>query len=115
MMCCLLTQGVMATDLKGLGLLKQEGVFECHQTWLENQRQAEYSASEVMLRSGYNLGSLMTRYQGVNWLDTSKWDCNARLDPTQDGLYDGTSVNPLEVSKPIGRASQPREEHRPRA
>ena len=91
----------MATDLKGLRLLKQEGVFECHSTWLENQRHVEYQASEVMLRAGHNLASMMSRYKGVNFLDTSKWDCNGRLDPTQDGLYDGTSLNPLEVGWPL--------------
>ena len=35
-----MVQGVMATDLKGLGLLKQEGVLLCHHIRLQNQQKA---------------------------------------------------------------------------
>ena len=47
----LMVRGVMTTDLKVLGLLKQEGVFECHQTWRENQQQAfDRKCSRWLLR-----------------------------------------------------------------
>lgn len=39
----------------------------------------------------------MLRYQGVGWQDRSKWRCGAMVAPHQEGTYDGTSLNPLEV------------------
>jgi hypothetical protein len=30
------------------------------------------------LQAGYNLDSLMVRYQGIDWRDPAYWSCNAR-------------------------------------
>ena len=60
-------------------------------------RFAEFGSSGAVLNAQYNLDSLMLRYQGVNWRDEENWKCNAQLDPQQHDLYDGTSLNPLEV------------------
>lgn len=35
--------------------------------------------------------------QGLDWRDAGAHLCNAQLNPIQQGLYDGISVNPLEV------------------
>ena len=51
----------------------------------------------LLLQAGYNLDCLMLRYQGVEWQDRSKWRCGAMVAPHQEGTYDGTSLNPLEV------------------
>lgn len=40
----------------------------------------------------------MLRYQGVDWQDRSKWQCGSMVSPHQPNTYDGTSLNPLEVS-----------------
>ena len=42
-----------------------------------HHRYAEMGSSAVVLKAGYNLGSLMLRYQGVDWRDTANWGCNA--------------------------------------
>ena len=60
-------------------------------------RFAEFGSSAAVLNAQYNLDSLMLRYQGMNWRDEETWKCNAQLDPQQHDLYDGTSLNPLEV------------------
>jgi hypothetical protein len=52
---------------------------------------------DLLLQAGYNLDCLMLRYQGVEWQDRSKWRCGAMVAPHQEGTYDGTSLNPLEV------------------
>lgn len=53
--------------------------------------------SGLLVQAGYNLDCLMLRYQGVEWQDQSKWRCGAMVAPHQEGTYDGTSLNPLEV------------------
>ena len=39
----------------------------------------------------------MARYQGLDWREGSKWGCNAMIDPTLEGRYDGSSLQPYEV------------------
>ena len=34
-------------------------------------------SSAAILNAGYNIDSLMLRYQGVDWRDKSHWGCNA--------------------------------------
>lgn len=53
-----------------------------------------------MLNAGFSLDSLMLRYQGLDWREKGNWKCNAMLDPRREGLYDGASLNPLEVHGP---------------
>ena len=40
-------------------------------------RYAEMGSSASILRAGYNIDSLMLRYQGVDWRQTENWGCNA--------------------------------------
>lgn len=40
-------------------------------------RYAEMGSSASILRAGYNIDSLMARYQGVDWRQTENWGCNA--------------------------------------
>lgn len=62
------------------------------------QVQGEVAASAAILQAGYGLDCLMLRYQGVDWQDKTKWQCGNMISPHQEGTYDGTSLNPLEVS-----------------
>lgn len=57
----------------------------------------------AMLQAGHNLDCLMLRYEGVDWQDRSKWRCGAMVAPHQEGTYDGTSLNPLEVRHEYSR------------
>ena len=88
---------LMATDQVGLKLIQDAGCFECHPTWREAKVKGEAAASAAILQAGYNLDCLMLRYQNVNWQDSSKWRCGNMIAPHQEGTYDGTSLNPLEV------------------
>lgn len=89
---------VVATDQVGLQLLLDDpGALECHTHWLSGWRASEIGASEVMLRNGYNIGSLMLRYAGVDFRDRAKWACNQRVPPQLPQAYDGINLHPLEV------------------
>lgn len=90
---------VTATDQIGMGVLNstQPSVFHCFHDRLDILRFGVIGMSEAMLRNNYNIGSLMLKYQNVDFRDGSKWACNDRVDPHADGHYDGTSLNPLEV------------------
>lgn len=89
---------LMATDQVGLKLLQDAGSFECYPTWREAKVKGEVAASAAILNGGYNLDCLMLRYQDIDWKDNSKWRCGNMIAPHQEGTYDGTSLNPLEVS-----------------
>lgn len=91
----------MATDHVGLKILQgtpfASGVFSCHQNWLVAVRWSEMGASEAILKTGFNLGSLMARYAGVDWRDPAKWGCNGAINPLLDRGYDGGDPGALEV------------------
>ena len=55
-----------------------ELVFHCHTTWEDAVLHAELASSKAILDAGYNIGSLMIRYQGVDFRDQKNWECNAR-------------------------------------
>jgi hypothetical protein len=40
---------------------------------------------------------MQTRYQGVNWLDKSNWNCNDGENPFNWGAVDITSLQPMEL------------------
>lgn len=88
---------IMATDLAGLKVIQDAGCFDCYDTWRKAKVKGEITASAAILQAGYNLDCLMLRYEGVDWQDRSKWRCGAMIAPHQEGTYDGTSLNPLEV------------------
>ena len=53
-------------------------VLRCHQDVWASLYHGELGASAAMLRAGYNLGSLLLKYQGVDWRLGGNWACNGR-------------------------------------
>ncbi|GFR43780.1 hypothetical protein Agub_g4894 [Astrephomene gubernaculifera] len=89
---------VVATDQVGLQVLLDDGrVFHCHNTRWNTIYYSELGSSTAILRAGFNLDCLMTKYQGLDWRDKANWDCNARYSPQSELTYDGISLDPLEV------------------
>ncbi|EIE24703.1 hypothetical protein COCSUDRAFT_14419 [Coccomyxa subellipsoidea C-169] len=89
---------VMATDQVGLKALQDDGrVFACYGNMADTIYHAEVGASRVILDQGYTIDSLMSKYQHVDWTNTSNWNCNAGLNPYAEFAYDGLVLNPLEV------------------
>ena len=89
---------VLATDQIGLAVLQQAGeVFTCYEDLHDTIYYAELGSSLAILNAGYNIDSLMMRYQGVDWRDHANWECNAGFSPYAENHYDGLSIEPLEA------------------
>lgn len=92
----------VATDRVGLDVLKNSGrVFKCYKTMREVVYYSEMGASVAILDAGYNIDSLMLRYQGINWRKLRgyvlEFACNGAMNPLQPKFYDGIDIDPLEV------------------
>ena len=88
---------VMATDITGLELLRKNDVFGCYDGYEECVYRGELGASLAILEAGFNLDSLMLRYQGVDWRKKENWKCNDGLSPMLPYLHGGKSLDPMEV------------------
>ncbi|KXZ52810.1 hypothetical protein GPECTOR_8g196 [Gonium pectorale] len=89
---------VVATDQVGLQVLLDDGrVFHCHNSRWNTIYYSELGSSTAILKAGYNLNCLMTKYQGLDWRDKANWACNGRLSPQSELTYDGLSLDPMEV------------------
>ena len=67
----------------GLQVLLDAGhVFQCHPTLKHVIYHSELGSAKAIFEAGYTIDSLMLRYQGVNWSDTSNWDCNQKYAAT---------------------------------
>ncbi|KAI3431515.1 hypothetical protein D9Q98_004565 [Chlorella vulgaris] len=89
---------VVATDQVGLGLLQQDGrVLSCYKSIHDAIWYAEMGSSAAILGAGYNIDSLMLRYQGVDWRLKHNWGCNEGINPYAEYMYDGVNISPFEV------------------
>lgn len=59
-------------------LIADRQVFACHKDRWDTIYYSELGSSKAILDAGYNIDSLMLRYQGIDWRDPSHWDCNAK-------------------------------------
>ncbi|GAX83294.1 hypothetical protein CEUSTIGMA_g10720.t1 [Chlamydomonas eustigma] len=57
----------------------------------------EVGSTAAVLDAGYNIDSLMMRYQGVDWRNRSNWGCNGGKSPSGLNYYDGLDLDPYEV------------------
>ncbi|KAL6776645.1 hypothetical protein ACKKBF_B30390 [Auxenochlorella protothecoides x Auxenochlorella symbiontica] len=68
-----------AADADGWAVLAADpNVFRCFQSPWDARYYSDVGAGLAMLRAGYNLDSLLMRYQGVDWWALNNWDCNGR-------------------------------------
>lgn len=89
---------LVATDHTGLNLMMKTGrVFACHKNRWDAIFYSELGSSWAILQGGYNLGSLMIRYQGVDWRNKRNWGCNGQMNPDARGANDGMDLDPTEV------------------
>lgn len=90
--------GVVATDAEGLNIVLRAGVFECRAATPKSAAW-ELDASRAIFDAGFNLGSLMTRYAGVDFrpLNGLELSCNQDRSPAARGGNDGFDLDPFEV------------------
>ena len=69
---------LLTTLQEGLRVLKDDGlVFQCYTSLHDTVWNSELGSSLAIFNAGFTIDSLMLKYQGVDWLDTANWDCNA--------------------------------------
>ena len=78
-------------------LLKNTSVFACHATKDDTISNAEIVASRAILKLGYGIDSLMTKYQGVDFRFNVDKQCADRLNPTINKGVNGITLDPYEV------------------
>lgn len=90
-----------ATDRQGLRILeavpRERAPFGCHPSMVDAVRWGEIGPSEAMFERGKTIGSLMARYDGVDFRDPSTRRCNGGLSPLGSRAYDGGDLHPLEA------------------
>ena len=59
-------------------LAADEAVLRCYNNSWDARYYSDSGAGLALLNAGYNLDSLMLRYQGVDWRSKDNWECNAR-------------------------------------
>lgn len=87
------------TDRRGLGLLIGERtIFMDHRTKESAIVNGEYGLSNCLLgKYGFNIGCIITRYQGMDWRKEINWSCNDLKHPSRKGSFYGESMNPYET------------------
>ena len=78
-------------------LLKNTSVFTCHATKNDAINNAEIVASQMILKSGYGIDSLMRKYQGVDFRLNVTEKCSNRMNPVFDKGSSGITLDPYEV------------------
>lgn len=74
----------------------------------------EYGLSTVLLSSGFNIATLLSRYaMGTDWRDPEHWGCNDQVHPSRHGTYDHISMHPFETVfvKASWHVGQPHVDH----
>jgi hypothetical protein len=77
--------------------LKNTTVFACHKTKGDTIGNAEVFASQIILKSGYGIDSLMTKYIGVDFRLNFIKNCTNEINPTYDKASSGITLDPYEV------------------
>jgi hypothetical protein len=78
-------------------LLKNTTVFACHGTKMDAIYNAEIAASKIILKSGYGIDSLMTKYHGVDFRLNVIEKCSNQMNPAYDKGVSGITLDPYEV------------------
>lgn len=92
---------VLATDQIGLRAMQDAGyVFTCYADIVDVVYYSELGASRAVLQAGYNIASLLAKYDNLDWRLANASGlvaCNGRANPTYQNHYDGVPLHPLEV------------------
>lgn len=86
----------LVTDKAGLAVIMAKDTFECSTKRQANKATA-IAACNLILSAGYNIDSLMVRYEGVDWRQSKFWACNRKLQPIGESGNDGVHLSPYEV------------------
>ncbi|KAL0029714.1 hypothetical protein WJX79_004145 [Trebouxia sp. C0005] len=89
---------VMAMDRETIEIFREEGqVFKCHKDRWDAIFYGELGSSLAILDQGFNIDSLLPRYQNVDWRASRNWECNAGINPSGELRFDGTTLHPYDA------------------
>jgi len=86
------------TDKIGLeALVSQKTVFQNHPDKYSAIVNGEYGMSTCILNKGYSIDCMLSKYQGIDWTDSSNYKSNNNAHPSRNKSFYGYSINPYEV------------------
>jgi hypothetical protein len=92
---------LLVTDLPGLLLLidskNRTDLFHCYRDRLSVVINTELGISTRILKSGFGIDSLQTKYQGLDFNRKENIECNRRRNPYHDRSVDGITLDPYEI------------------
>jgi hypothetical protein len=85
-------------DQIGLDILKnQKTVFYEHTNRVDCIVNGEYGLSNCILKNGYSIDCMLSRYQNIDWRDVNNYNMNQNIHPSRKDSFYGNSINPYEV------------------
>lgn len=94
----------IALDQKGISAAIEDGVFAVRTCKLCTSAAegvvvgGEYGMTLALLKRGYNVATLMSRYaRDINWAEPKHWGCNDNVHPSRHGTYGGIAFHPYET------------------
>lgn len=91
---------LLVTDKVGLSILNNEksGIFTCKKDYGDAVFNGEIGASQIILHHKYQIASLQTKYQGLDFRKKENWYCNNKMSPIFiDRSVDGITPDPYEL------------------
>lgn len=87
-----------AVDAEGWRAMSADlEVFKCYSNAWDVRYYSDSGASLALMKAGFGIGTLMTKYQGVDWWNKATWGCNGKVRPDKEMTYDGISLSPFET------------------
>jgi len=91
---------LMVTDQVGFSILNgnQSKIFRCYLNRADAILNGEIVASQMILRANYQIASLQSKYQGLDFRKSENQACNGKKNPIfYDNRFDGISHDPFEL------------------
>jgi hypothetical protein len=88
---------IVVTDRIGLDVVLKSGSMNCPKNFPDAISNWEVGSSAAILSAGYNIGSLLTRYEKIDFRDPKNHKCNGSKNPAGEGFNDGLGLDPFEV------------------
>lgn len=83
---------------EGLDLILEDGtIFFNHKTKKDCILNGEYALSKCILKNGFTIDCMLSKYQNIDWYDEKNYYINQNLHPSRKNTYFGKSIDPFEV------------------
>lgn len=85
-------------DQIGLTVLRNEKTIFCdHVDKYSAIVNGEYGLSNCIIKNGYTIDCMISKYQNIDWSDASNYTLNYNKHPSRKDSFYGYSLNPYEV------------------